>query len=562
MNYKKSILYTALSLGLSMTVTAQSPKFSLNGLGRSIITNNNLGGNFTDENEGIQTKDLSGYNLFDLQSNLDLDSTFFAKAVFRTKSPFGTSFGSQTTFEFRQFSMGGKIGGLKYEFGDIRLELTPFTIFNSEVASTGYESEIFKGRRDINNYENFNEGNTWLLQGASGQYSWNIGELSELGVYAFTTRTVSTNSIGSVPDRLLSGGRIQYAFSNNIKLGVNSVSFYDMVVESSDFDYNNNVITGDLNYKRATKGGEFLMNIESGGSFYSYSDNINDVDTLYKDMTMSLDIAYKSKSGIKVGLNLRRVGAVFASPTAQTRRYNPLMSPTLFGEDREDQTNYDQFLNEEVYNSNISINLMTYANIYNNISPYGLATPNRIVVGATFLTDTLISQYEAKAGFDYGTEIVGEGGASKRNFIVLTAGGVCHLSNILDVKRLIDINAGIRYENTSRSEGATVDLSSMLIDFGLSVEVVKKIDVLAGLKYFAANGNEFVSVRDDFNLVSGFQEFDVDVNEMVFSGGVRIRFSKKQSFSLNYNSMQFSDNLKTAKSLVLGQLFFGYVGKF
>lgn len=562
MNYKKSILYTALSLSLSVAVNAQSPKFSLNGLGRSIITNNNLSGNFPDNGTDIQTRDVSGYNLFDLQSNLVLDSTFYAKAIFRTRSPFGTSFGSKTTFEFRQFSMGGKVGGLKYELGDIRLELTPFTVFNSNVAGTGYESSIFKNRRDIAEYENFNDGNTWLLQGAAGQYSWSLGSASQLGLYAFTTRTAATNSLQTVPDRFLSGGRLQYLLNKNIKFGVNSVSLYDLVTKSSDYDYNNNVVTGDMNYERALNGGVISMNIEAGGSFYSYSDNVNSVDTNYKDLTIALDVAYQLKSGIKFGVNARRVGVVFASPTAQTRRFNPLMAPSLFGDDRSNQTYYDQYLNEEVYNTNIEVNLMSYANIYNNINPYGDATPNRFVVGATFSTDTSIKAYEAAAELDYGTEIVGEGGEAKRSFFVLNGGGVVHLGNLMDTERLIDVNAGIRFEKTSRSEGAIVDLSSTLIDFGASVEVVKKIDLQVGVKFFSAAGNEFISKRDNFNLVSGFEEIDVDLNEIVFSGGARIRFSKKQSFSLNYSSMQFTNQLVDTESLVLGQLFFGYVGKF
>ena len=44
MNYKKSIIYSALSLGLTISGVAQSPQYSLNGLGRSIISNNNLSG--------------------------------------------------------------------------------------------------------------------------------------------------------------------------------------------------------------------------------------------------------------------------------------------------------------------------------------------------------------------------------------------------------------------------------------------------------------------------------------------------------------------------------------
>ena len=103
MNYKKSIIYSAMSLGLAFAANAQNPEYSINGLGRAIITNNALSGELGNE-EGVQTADVSGYNLFDLQTNLDLDSTFNASAIFRTRSPFGTSFGSLTNFEFRQFT--------------------------------------------------------------------------------------------------------------------------------------------------------------------------------------------------------------------------------------------------------------------------------------------------------------------------------------------------------------------------------------------------------------------------------------------------------------------------
>ena len=97
-------------------------------------------------------------------------------AIFRTRSPFGSSFGSKTNFEFRQFSMGGNLNGLKYEFGDIRIQLTPYTVFNSDLATTGYESDIFIERREILEYENFNSGNTWLMQGAASQYGWGFNK--------------------------------------------------------------------------------------------------------------------------------------------------------------------------------------------------------------------------------------------------------------------------------------------------------------------------------------------------------------------------------------------------
>ena len=132
----------------------------------------------------------------------------------------------------------------------------------------------------------------------------------------------------------------------------------------------------------------------------------------------------------------------------------------------------------------------------------------------------------------------------------------------MDSKRLFDVSTGVRLENTSRTEGAQVDLSSMLFDFGVAAEVVKKFDLLAGLKYFAASGNEYMATRDGFNLVTDFTAYDIDVNETIFSIGARIRFSEQQAFSLNYNMAQFEDNLSENSALSVGQIFFNYTGKF
>ena len=267
MNNMKSIIYSALSLGFAFVANAQGPEYSLNGLGRSIITNNNISGNALEGADNTQKGDVSGYNLFDLQTNLDLDSTFNAKAILRTRSPFGTAFGAQTAFEFRMFSMGGKLNGLKYEFGDIRLELTPYTIFNSDIAASGYESKIFSERREILEYENFNEGNTWLLQGVSAQYAWNVGEEGGLGFYGFTTRTSSSNEF-DVPDRLLSGGRLEYQVNKKIKFGINEAALYDLAVATSEFDYTNFVTTADLNFQNKTEKSTITFNTEVGGSMF------------------------------------------------------------------------------------------------------------------------------------------------------------------------------------------------------------------------------------------------------------------------------------------------------
>jgi hypothetical protein len=561
----KSIIYSALSLGFAFVANAQGPEYSLNGLGRSIITNNALSGNALEGADNTQKGNVSGYNLFDLQTNLDLDSTFNAKAILRTRSPYGTAFGSQTAFEFRMFSMGGKLKGLKYAFGDIRLELTPYTIFNSDVVASGYESKIFSERREILEYENLNEGNTWLLQGVSAQYAWNIGKDGGIGFYGFTTRTSSSNEF-DVPDRLLSGGRLEYQVNKKIKFGINEAALYDLAVATSEFDYTNFVTTADLNFESKTENSVISFNTEVGGSIFSYTRNIDDFTQDYSDMVVSANLGYDlTKTGIGFGLNFRNVGATFFSPTAQTRRYNTNINPRLFGSIENQlrgQIYYDQFTDEDVYNASISTTLDGFLQAYNNLSPFGDATPNRMVVGLEILTDTSITGFEASLNADYGQEITGEGGDDLRTFMVLTGGGILKIGELLGTKRIIDISSGVRFENTSRTGKAKVDLTSLLLDVGLSVEVIKKIDLLGGIKQFSASGNEYFAVRDGFNLVTDFNDFEVNVNETIFSAGARIRFSKQQAFSINYNLAQFVDNNSENSELNIGQVFINYTGKF
>jgi hypothetical protein len=146
--------------------------------------------------------------------------------------------------------------------------------------------------------------------------------------------------------------------------------------------------------------------------------------------------------------------------------------------------------------------------------------------------------------------------------MVIDGGTNLHIGNLINIKRLIDVNVGARYENITRDGLSDLSLNNMLFDFGVSGEVFKRIDLLAGLKYYAANGNEFIAVRDEFNLVSSFIEYDVDISELIYSAGLRFRFSKAQSFNINYNMASFVNNLEEDSQMNISQLFFNYTGRF
>jgi len=574
MNYKKSLIITAITLGASALVNAQSAKFTLNGLGRSVLTTNSISGSIVDADETVQKKGTSGYNLFDLQTNLAVDSSFQAMAIFRTKSPFGSFFGATTAFEFRQFKMMGSIKDFKYELGDIRVEMTPYTVFNNYITDGTYESDIFKQRREIMEYENFNDGNSWLLQGVAGEYFWKINKKGMgVGIYAFGSRNTSTNE-STTPDRLLSGGRLEFRLNKDIKIGANAVTMFDISLLSSDFDYNNNVFTGDVNYKMDKDNFLLDVNVEGGMSMYNYS-YFNDQDTIveqtdtaYQDGFVDVNIGFVlKKQKLRFDLNGRSVGVLYSSPSAQTRRINATKNPDLFGAvqgGERGQLLFDRSTGEDMYNSTISPLLMAYNAVYNRSTPYGKATPNRTGVSLRVGSDTTYKKMDASAKFTYLTEIQGEGIPDLRNFMVISAGAVAHLGKYFKVKRKIDVNFGVRSETTSRGGNASVDFSSMLFDAGLAIEVLKKIDILGGLKYVSAEGNEYAETRDDFNFVSSFTAFEGVYNETIISAGARIRFTPYQAFVINYNMSSASSQWNDAATsdANIGQLFFNYTGRF
>ena len=86
---------------------------------------------------------------------------------------------------------------------------------------------------------------------------------------------------------------------------------------------------------------------------------------------------------------------------------------------------------------------------------------------------------------NYASEIVGEGGNDLRSFLLAKGGANVHVGNLLGKDRLIDVNAGARFENTSRSGLTEVALTSLLIDAGIAFEVLDKFDLLVTFDLFS-----------------------------------------------------------------------------
>ncbi len=566
MKYKVGYIVFVFLLSVCSTSYAQV-KFNFNGLGRAIVTSNKIGGETLKGDTLSPSKGLSGYTVFDLQPNLIINNNIKANVILRMRNPFGSFYGANTLFSFRQFQIMGKIGKVvEYEIGDIYLGggMTSYTMYKPFEMNHEFESDIHSQRRSVAEYENFVSGNLWRLQGVQGRSNFGFNKgIKNLGINIFAVRTNASNE-KSIPDRIMAGGRIGIVQSEYLAVGLNYVNLLDVTVNQDEVEYSNSVLTGDV--KLTLNRDKFLvqLNGELGSSNFKNVQVYNDSTVQYTDYVTEAGIkgVYKPAK-VKLFATYRSVGAQFSSPSAQTTRMNVDQPNSLFTRISgnavfRNQNIYDRLTDEQSYNRSISAVLYNFLPQYGNITPYGDATPNRVGISVGLGSDTSAKIIKVEARADMFNEIIGEGVADKRKYAAYRGGLVFNFGDLLKINRKMSVNTGFRQETTTRGGNAPIDFKSTLIDLGATVEVFKQFDVLVGTKLLAASGNEYLSVRDQFNLLSDFTAYNLDLKEQIISLGLRLRFSERSYLTGTYNTSTYKEIQSNNYNYNINQWFFNY----
>src|SRR5690606_26351041 len=134
---RKNLLFVAI-LAISIVNFAEAQGVYFNGLGRAIVTNDNLSGLALDSDSigsipdsKHDRKGTGGYTLFDLGINAQPSENLRANAILRVRNEFGGFYGDGSFLEFRQLRLDGILNKVvKYEIGDIDLSMTPYTLYN------------------------------------------------------------------------------------------------------------------------------------------------------------------------------------------------------------------------------------------------------------------------------------------------------------------------------------------------------------------------------------------------------------------------------------------------
>jgi hypothetical protein len=190
---------------------------------------------------------------------------------------------------------------------------------------------------------------------------------------------------------------------------------------------------------------------------------------------------------------------------------------------------------------------MAFNPLYDNITPYGAATPNRQGIHLAIAYQTKDNNLEANASMDMLTEIKGQGTTNLRTFNRMELGAVYHAgADLLNTKRLLDVSIHMRMDQTNRDvedEGIPqVNLATNVIGVGLEAEIIQQLDLVAGVQMHSFSGFEFSTKTDTYGQIINFVEMEAEGQQQMLGAGVRFRFNDKVYLMGQYNRFDYSNS--------------------
>ncbi|MEY4329877.1 MAG: hypothetical protein RL609_625 [Bacteroidota bacterium] len=486
----------------------------------------------------------SGNVLADLGLKIQVNKTMEVLGMVRIRNDYGGFWGSGVSFDVRQLTVRGLIGhAVRYSLGDINYKMTPFTLWNNDQEWSATAPQIFADQMNVLKYDHFyNNDHSWRQQGVSadGAFVFSKG-IQELKWGVFSSR-VRTTDFGSVPDRIFSGVSIDAKVKADLGISYHYANLWDIEgTANTTTSFRNPVHTlgGYWNKKWGAIGQ--VVQVEMGMSKRMVN---NDVNYLHKQGNF-IHGTYQlnwPESRWTWQMTWNRVEAEFRSPGAQTRRLNPNASLSAFQRTGNDQSLrtvnlLDLMRESNLYNLQLQTELGAYLPYYDNITPYGVATPNRqgfeVKVGGKDKSQTL-SWFASHGQYQ---ETRGEGTVEPRKFVRTKLGmdGVVAKWGA----QSLNLQAELRRDLTDRQLESPIPSTHLQTDcvvLGVDFAFNAKWHALLGTQYLRYNGNEMVSVVNYNGEITNFNEQKWNGKEWMNAVGMKYVFSEKSFLTIQNNT--------------------------
>ena len=550
------IVFVAFFLSDISLHAQNSENIWFDGLSRSYFTRDAVDKGTTDDT--ISASNTSnGYNLLDLNTHVNPIDDIEIFAQLRIRNSFGGFFGSGTEINVRQLKAKGVINNkIRFSVGDLFLKQSKYTLYNYDEELSGFENDMLKPYRDIIHYENFYTENRWRLQGIQTDFSFEFDRyIRSLSFDFFVTRPSGSRQINEntySSDFLLSGGSMFSQINKRLTLSANHINFFEVASSGTkNISVRNPVYDLSLQHHFDNEKYRIEQKLQTGFSkrYWLHSELENGIsDSTSNDnkgMYFELDNKYiKKDSTLLLTLGYRYVDPNFRSTGAQTRRLDftngnrntlyPIYTnmslirpPSIF----------DLVSDDQLYNQELSSILMVFNPIYSNILPYGDATPNRtgVYLKARLNNKNKVLLSKINAGFF--KEVIGQGTAEKRDFGLFKGSFKINFHRWLNWKKELSLSVSSESELTRRGgeEVSSVNLLSHQMNASVNAELVKKFFIQASYMQLNANGNEFLTQRDNYGNITYYTSTEIDQKDHMLSFGMLYKFRENVYANLHYN---------------------------
>jgi hypothetical protein len=539
--------------GLILTATAaygQNEKIWINGTSRGIMHADG----YTPEDPQLDTispRSLeSGHAMVDLGVNIQPNDQLWIQGMVRIRNDYGGFWGSGVTFDIRQLTINGVIGGfLKYKLGDIDLKLSPYTLYNHRNLVNQYNGVISSVALEQVQYDLFYfDDNTWRQQGAAMDFALLFNKYAqEASFNLFTTRVAAFDQGGF--DRLYSGGNVSLLQSKHLTLGAQYVNMFDLQNTPTSTDLlSNPVVTANALITHQTSRGTMSAAIESGQSTMSWEGNAEApiLQDYFYDARLKADL----KNGLVFEAGYRNVGPNFRSAGAQTMQINFNRFPQAFRRYGNDQRlrsfgMMDLFRDASLYRTQLMDGLLFYDPRYDNATPYGTATPNRRGFSLSAKHRDKGERFAVSSDSEFLNDVVGLGTDALKNYITTSVYGEIRVDKFMNLpKHKILISGRSGFQNTTRTgdqDFENVEFGLQFNLFNLTATIIGDLEFIAEFRTWSANGFEQLAFRNNFSQIIDFQEYRTDFHETMAGVGLQFNFSEKTHFRLFYQTYNWTD---------------------
>ena len=424
---------------------------------------------------------------------------------------------------------------------------------------------MLKHYRDIIHYENFYRENRWRSQGIQTDFSFEFDRfIRSIDFDLFVTRPRGSSQINESiysSDLLLSGGSIISKINKSLTLSGNYINLFEVPSSGThNISLRNPVHDMLLTHNFSNDKNHFEQTLQTGFSkrYWLHSELENNLEDSISNYTEGMYFELENKflkkdSTLFLKVGYRYVDPNFRSAGAQSRRLDYTgKSNTIYPT----YTNmsitrppsiFDLASDEQLYNQDLSSILMGFNPIYSNILPYGDATPNRtgIYMNAKFCNKNKSFISKINAGFF--NEVIGQGTVEKRSFLLFKGSAKINFHRLLNWDKDLSIHLSSESELTRRGGDAisSLNLYSHHINTSINAEMAKKFFLQASCKQLNANGNEFLTERNNYGNITYFTSTEIDQKDYLFSFGMLYKFRDNVYANLHYNwwGMKFTDQI-------------------